>query len=54
MIERLNSLLNIFDVGDLKFFSISCKKKFKKFTNFINHIIFTGASDLTKSRKKIS
>ena len=30
MIERLNSLLNIFDVGDLKFFLLVAKKNLKK------------------------
>ena len=29
MIERLNSLLNIFDVGDLKFFLLVAKKNLK-------------------------
>ena len=29
MIERLNSLLNIFDVGDLKFFLLVAKKNIK-------------------------
>ena len=34
MIEKLNSLLNIFDIGDLKFFFLVAKKKFKKPNNF--------------------
>ena len=29
MIERINSLLNIFDVGDLKFFVLVAKKNLK-------------------------
>ena len=29
MVERINSLLNIFDVGDLKFFLLVAKKNLK-------------------------
>ena len=29
MIERINSILNIFDVGDLKFFFLVAKKNIK-------------------------
>jgi len=29
MIERINSILNIFDVGDLKFFYLVAKKNIK-------------------------
>ena len=32
MIERINSILNIFDVGDLKFFFLVAKKNFKNLT----------------------
>ena len=29
MIERLNSIINIFDIGDLKFFVLVAKKNLK-------------------------
>ena len=40
MIDRINSLINIFDVGDLKFFFLVAKKNIKKFNNSIIDIIF--------------
>ena len=34
MIERINSLLNVFDVGDLKFFILVAKKILKIYSYY--------------------
>ena len=36
MIDRINSLINIFDVGDLKFFFLVAKKNLKNLKNDFN------------------
>ena len=51
MIE-LNSLLNIFDVGDLKFFLLVVAKKFKKLNNTISNNFIVSFYYFIKSRKK--
>ena len=52
MLERLNSLLNIFDVGDFKFFLLVAKKKFKKSFYVIYYIVFIDPVNFSKPRKK--
>ena len=53
MIDRISSLINIFDVGDLKFFFLVAKKKSKKFINSVSNIFFIGFFNFIKSREKI-
>ena len=52
MLDRINSLFNIFDVGDLKFLLLVSKKKLKKLNYSINYNIINSFVNFFKSRKK--
>ena len=52
MIDRINSLINIFDVGDLKFFFLVAKKNLKKSINSIFNILTISFFNFIKPRKK--
>ena len=55
MIERINSLINIFDVGDIRFFFLVAKKNFKNliFLSLIIGILFFFIS-LNQEKKFLS
>ena len=53
MIERINSLLNIFDVGDLKFFVLVAKKNLKNLV-ILSLIISLFVLVISLNQEKIS
>ena len=50
MIERINSIINIFDVGDLKFFFLVAKKN----NHVAKRIVSQGQTAKRKAQRQIS